>query len=265
VITGAGGGLGKALALELAGRGARLLLSDIDAAAAATTSREALAAGAREAESMACDVTKIADFEALAERVRQLWGGLDLVVNNAGVGVAGEVGETSLDNWRHAIDINLWGVIHGCHVFAPMLKAQGSGHVLNVASIAGLIHAPHMAPYNVTKAGVVALSETMRVELAASGVGVTALCPSFFATNIINATRGGDEGYLRFARSQMAKSQTSARDVARSAIEAVEQNKLHVLPMRDARWMWRAKRLAPDLFIKAVTTLRNRVIEKARS
>lgn len=264
VITGAGSGLGKALSLLLAERGARLLLSDLNKESAEATAREALRLGARVAEAVACDVTKLAEIEALASRTMELWGGLDLLVNNAGVGVAGEVGETSIDNWRHAIDVNLWGVIHGCHVFVPIFKRQRSGNVLNVASIAGLIHAPHMAPYNVTKAGVVALSETLRVELAAAHVGVTVLCPSFFETNILNDTRGASEGYLRFAKTLMSKASLSARDVAQAALDATEAGKLHALPMRDGRWMWRVKRLAPSLFIKAAIQTRQRVIDKNR-
>lgn len=258
VLTGAASGLGKALALALARRGSRLLLSDLNQDGAEQVAREARAAGAREAETARCDVTKVADVEALAERTMQLWGGLDLLVNNAGVGVGGDVGKTSLDDWHHAIDVNLWGVIHGCHVFVPILRRQGAGHLLNVASIAGLVYAPHMAPYNVSKAGVVALSETLRAELARHGVGVTTLCPSFFETNILNESRGIDERQLRFARSRMARSPLDAAGVADAALAAVEAGQLHALPMSDARWMWLARRLSPELFSRALVKLRER-------
>src|SRR6185312_10510780 len=112
-----------------------------------------------------------------------------LVINNAGVAVGGRVGEVALDDWRWIMGVNLWGVIHGCHVFATQLRAQGSGHILNVASAAGLLAPPGMAPYNVTKAAVVALSETLRGELRDAGVGVTVLCPTFFRTNIAASSR----------------------------------------------------------------------------
>jgi NAD(P)-dependent dehydrogenase (short-subunit alcohol dehydrogenase family) len=127
---------------------------------------------------MRCDVTRLADVRSLAEACT---GAVDLVVNNAGVGAGGRIGELSIEDWRWT-DVDLYGVIHGCHVFVPILREQGRGHVLNVASAAGLLCAPHMAAYNVAKAGVVALSETLAAELAGSGVGVTVLCPTFFKT-----------------------------------------------------------------------------------
>ena len=123
--------------------------------------------------------------EALAAEADRAFGGTDLVVNNAGVAVGGPVGAVPLDDWKWIFGVNLWGVIYGCHVFVPRFKAQGHGHVINVASAAGLLSAPEMGPYNVTKAGVVALSETLAAELSGTGVGVTVLCPTFFRTNIL--------------------------------------------------------------------------------
>lgn len=264
VITGAGSGLGKALALELASRGARLLLSDVRVETAEATAREALSTGAREAVAMGCDVSSLPDVEALAERSRKLWGGLDLLVNNAGIGAGGLVGEASLETWKKTLDINLWGVIYGCHVFVPLFKAQGSGHILNVASVAGLIYAPQMGPYNVSKAGVVALSETLKVELARHNVGVTVLCPSFFQTGIMDNATGVDDRGQRFARSQMAKSSLDARGVARAALASVDASTLHSVPMRDARWMWRMRRLSPALFVRAAINLHERVLSRGK-
>ncbi len=158
VVTGAGSGLGRALCQELAHRGARIVASDIDLDAAVATVN---GLGSATAYAVRCDVTHLEEVERLATECDRLLGGVDLVINNAGVAVGGLVGEVSIDNWAWIIGINLWGPIHGCHVFAPRLRAQRSGHILNVASTAGLITSPRLSPYCVTKSAVVALSETL--------------------------------------------------------------------------------------------------------
>jgi NAD(P)-dependent dehydrogenase (short-subunit alcohol dehydrogenase family) len=218
VVTGAGSGLGRALCVELAARGARVLASDIDEDAARAT-----AEACRSAAWMRCDVSKLAEVEALAEAAEEKLGGVDLIVNNAGVAVAGRVGEIPIADWHWLMGVNLWGVIHGCHVFVPRLRRQRRGHILNVASVAGLIHLPPLAAYNVSKAGVVALSETLRFELHREGIGVTVLCPTFFASNIGVSARGP----------------ATATAVAAKTI---------VMPMRDGRWVHRLKRLVPERF-----------------
>jgi NAD(P)-dependent dehydrogenase (short-subunit alcohol dehydrogenase family) len=239
VVTGAGSGLGRALCVELAARGARVLASDVDEERARATA--ARCAGAHAAR---CDVSKLADVEGLAALALERLGGVDVVVNNAGVAVSGRVGEVSIADWQWLLGVNLWGVIHGCHVFAPILRRQRSGHILNVASLAGLVHLPPLAPYNVAKAGVVALSETLRFELARDGVGVTVLCPSFFATGLAGAARG-DAAMNRLGERILADSGATAEGVARVAVDAAERGEFLVIPMAHARWAWRLKRLAP--------------------
>lgn len=246
VITGAGGGFGRALALELAGRGGRLVLSDIDLGAVEQTAQLARERGAGTVRALRCDVSQLAEVEALAAACA---GPVDLVINNAGVGSGGRVGELAMADWRWTLEIDLFGVIHGCHVFVPLLRKQGSGHVLNVASAAGLLCAPGMAAYNVAKAGVVALSETLHAELAGSGVGVTVLCPTFFRTNIIAASHFTDERMRSLADRMMAKGRP-VHEVVQAALAAVEQDELYCVPMADGRWLWRLKRAAPVLFGK---------------
>src|SRR5262249_26360507 len=157
-------------------------------------------------------------------------------------------GEVPLRDWEWIVGINLWGVIHGCHSFVPRFKAQGSGHILNVASVAGLLSPPDVGPYNVTKAGVIALSETLSIELQPLGIGVTVSCPSFFQTNILSATRaisaGGDQ-FVGFARKFMDVSKVGAPEVAEYALESCDRGKLYSLPMQDARLGWRLKRWLP--------------------
>jgi NAD(P)-dependent dehydrogenase (short-subunit alcohol dehydrogenase family) len=253
VITGAGSGLGRALCLELAKRKASVLVSDIDLAGAEETAHAVEQAGGR-ALARRCDVTKVDEIEALAALADSELGGSDLVANNAGVGAGGPVGEVALKDWEWVVQINLWGVIYGCHAFVPRFKRQGSGHVLNIASVAGLISAPEMAPYNVTKAGVVALSETLFGELAPFGIGVTVVCPSFFASEIINSSRfsGSDPSLTTAAKTMMASSKVQAPDVAARALACCERNKLYCVPMADARWGWRMMRLAPQRFYRTI-------------
>jgi NAD(P)-dependent dehydrogenase (short-subunit alcohol dehydrogenase family) len=242
-ITGAGGGFGRAIALRLAkNRRARLVVSDIDEAAAEETASIAKREGATDARAMRCDVREAAQVEAFADLADEAFGGTDILVNNAGVAVAGSVGDVPLEDWRWQIDINLWGVIHGCHFFVPRMKKHGSGFVLNVASMAGLVQAPQLGPYNVTKAGVVALSETMYAELAGSGVHVTALCPTFFRTNIHKAARTSDEALGSRVEKLVERSKWSAEAIADIALDGLERGELYVIPQTDGKIFWRAKR-----------------------
>lgn len=251
VVTGAGGGLGRAFCVELARRGARILASDVDLGAAEAT---AASVGA-EAYALRCDVSRREDVAALAEEAERRLGGVDLIINNAGVATSGVIGDVSLEDWGWLLGVNLWGVIHGCHEFVPRLRRQGSGHVLNVASAAGLLSAPLMGPYNVSKAGVVALSETLAAELSGSGVGVTVLCPTFFKTNIAAASRGADAKQVAEIEKLMARSRLSAEDVARVALDGAAAGRLYVLPHADGRWYWRVKRAAPERFQKILGRL----------
>ena len=246
VVTGAGSGLGRALCQELARRGARILASDIDLDAVAKTVGALGSSGAHPAR---CDVTNLAEVEALAREAERLLGGVDLVINNAGVAVGGSIGDNPIEDWQWVVGVNLWGVIHGCHVFTPRLRAQQRGHILNVASAAGLLCMPNLGPYNATKSAVVALSETLYAELAPDGVGVSVLCPTFFQTNIANAARlDGNAELLDTVRQLMASARVQADDVARAALDGVARGDLHILPHADGRWLWRLKRLNPGVF-----------------
>jgi NAD(P)-dependent dehydrogenase (short-subunit alcohol dehydrogenase family) len=253
VVTGAGGGLGRAFCHELHKRGARIVCADIDEAAAQQTAREVGGTAVR------CDVSRIEDIEAVAAAAELALGGVDLVINNAGVAVAGPVGDVPLDDWRWIMGVNLWGVIYGCHVFAPRLRKQGRGHILNVASAAGLLSPPGMAPYNVTKAAVVALSETLNAELKGTGVGVTVLCPTFFRTNIGRNARGSDPKQAAFVEKMMARSKIQADDVARLALDAAVRGELYALPHADGRWMWRLKRWAPSQFVSVTAKVASKL------
>ena len=240
-VTGAASGFGRAISLRLAARGARLVLSDVGEAGLEETAKLARAEGG-EVVTMICDVRDPEQVEAVAARADEAFDGTDILVNNAGVAVAGAVGVVSLEDWRWQIDINLYGVIHGCHAFVPRMRKQGHGWVLNVASAAGLLSAPMMGPYNVTKAGVVALSETLYGELDGTGVHVTALCPTFFRTRIHESARA-DEALRAQTEKLVTKSKWTAEAVADVALRGLERGDLYVVPQADGKVMWRAKRL----------------------
>lgn len=247
VVTGGASGLGRALCVALAERGARILVADVDEAGADETLSRLRGA---EAHFRRCDVAVPADVKALCDEAYDRFGGVDLVVNNAGVAVSGQVGDVPLEDWQWIMGINLWGVIHGCHFFLPRMRETGRGHILNVASAAGLLSAPNMAPYNVTKSAVVALSETLYGDLAGGPVGVSVLCPTFFKTNIGKSGRTSDKNLGPVIEALLERGKIQAEGVARLALEGCERGDLYITPHADGRAMWRFKRLSPSTFHK---------------
>lgn len=251
IVTGAGSGIGRGFAEELARRGGRVVCADIDATAAKETVRRIEAAGG-DAIAVRCDVSAEPDIVDLEAAAREWFGcAADLVVNNAGIGAGGRpVGETSLDDWHRTLGVNLWGVIHGCHVFVPAMRAARRGGIVNVASAAGFVAAPRMAPYNVSKAGVVSLSETLAAELAGTGVAVTVLCPTFVRTNIFDGELI-DRDASQVARRVASVVGFSPERVARTTLDAHDRGRLYVLPQPDAQLLWRAKRMLPGPYARA--------------
>lgn len=248
-ITGGGSGLGQALALKLAKRGARILIGDVNLDSAGETAEAVEKLGGKTGV-IKCDVTKPADLTRAADKMQELWGGIDLVVNNAGVAAGGLVGDVSLADWKWIVNINMWGVIHGCHVFVPRLKAAGKGAILNVASSAGIVALPEMASYNVTKAAVIALSETLYAELAPHNIAVSVLCPTFFKTNLMSSFRSPAERQRKLAEKMFAMSTMTAEQVAAAGIKGLERGDLIVVPQVDGKVIWAAKRLAHGLYYK---------------
>ena len=250
IVTGAGSGFGRAVSLELASRGARLVVSDQDLTTAEETAELAKARGAK-AVAVRCDVRRPDEVKGLVARSEKDWDGLDVIVNNAGVAVVGRVGEVSLEDWQFEMDVNLMGVIYGCHFAIPAMKKGRRGWILNVASAAGLLSAPMMGPYNVTKAGVIALSETLRTELHEDGIHVTVLCPTFFRTNIHRSQRS-PEGLKERSAKLVENAKWSAEEVAAAAVKGLERRTLYVIPQADGQVMWRAKRALGQSFYSIV-------------
>jgi NAD(P)-dependent dehydrogenase (short-subunit alcohol dehydrogenase family) len=251
VITGAGSGLGRAIALRFARERWRVAIADIQQSRAEETLALVRAAGG-DGFVQYCDVSRDADLEALAERVKKEWNGVDVVVNNAGIGSAGTVHETSLEDWEAVLNINLLGVVRGCRVFVPMLLAARSGHVVNIASFAALASAPGMASYNVAKAGVFSLSESLRAEVFDEGIDVTVACPAFFRTNLLESFRGPDLTAKHTVERIMERAKITAEHVAEDIYQAVMTGKFLVISHPDSRWQYRVKRAAPEFFYREV-------------
>ncbi len=195
LVTGGSSGLGAALVARFAERGDSVLSCDVTTPAAELSGADVARATSAPDNSVVrrrLDVTSEDDWAATRAWVEQEWGGLDLLVNNAGVAGGGRVELCSLEEWQWIFDVNLFGMVRGTRAFVSLLKAQGSGRIVNTASLAGLVHPPGMGSYNAVKAAVVAFSETLSHELAPFGVGCTVVCPSYFKTNLMDSLRGQD-------------------------------------------------------------------------
>lgn len=245
VVTGAGSGIGRSFALELANRGGTVLCADINLTTAQETVQMIKDKGGR-SFAYQCDVTKQDQVEKLADEAEKIFGHVvTLVINNAGVGLGGKFDDMSAEDWKWCVDINLWGVIHGCRAFVPKFKQQKRGAIINVASAAGFTAAPEMSVYNVTKAGVLALSETLAAELKKFNIGVNVLCPTLVPTNIIKSGRipGRYSKLVDYALMNLAF--TTSDKVAKLTLDRLDQGKLYTVPQIDARLFWRMKRLSP--------------------
>ena len=263
VITGSGSGLGRALAIEFAKNQWKVLISDVDMEGAKESVKLVNEAGGN-GFAVQCDVTQWEQVKNLADAAVSKWGGADIIVNNAGVLNVGTMEKISLEDWRWIIDINLIGVIHGCKAFIPMFKQQGSGHIVNIASAAGFCAMAEMGPYNVTKAAVISLSETLRPELSGSNIGVTVVCPTFFKTNLLDRTRYSNQKAYDRMDAFFQKSMSTAEGVSRHIIKSVGKNKTYVVTQPDAKLWWSIKRHFPNVYIKLQSVVfRKGILDKA--
>jgi len=262
-VTGGASGFGRAVAERWARAGYHVCIGDIQDARLAETLRSLEKLGAT-AHAMRCDVTREEDLATAAAWLVEHWGGVDVVVNNAGVAIGGSITEISIDDWRWIIDINLLGVVRGCKTFTPIFQKQKSGRFVNVSSMAGLIHPPMMSAYNATKAAVVAISETLRVELAQDGIGVTVVCPSFFRTNLTETMRAGNADTVRITERLVTRAKRGADEIAELTFQGVERGDFHVLTHADGKLAWMLKRLAPfSLYARAIAHNTRRMMGKA--
>ena len=230
LVTGAASGLGAALTEAFLARGDTVLATDL-----------AVPEGA-EGPWLRLDVRSDEDWAAALAWVEQHWGGLDVLVNNAGVAGGGRVDLCTMEEWAWLTDINLFGVVRGARTFAPLLKQQGSGRIVNVSSLAGLVHPPGMGAYNAVKAAVVAFSETLAHELAPYDVGCSAVCPSYFRTNLTASMRGSDPDVAAKVAAMVEQSPISAEDIAAAVLKGIDQEVELIIPDGPARAAYQLKK-----------------------
>jgi short-subunit dehydrogenase len=251
LITGATAGLGEALALQFASAGFRVAVASRNPEKVTATAARVRQAGGDPLE-VKLEVTHPEDFELAATQIEQAWGGLDILINNAGVLTAGKIADIGLDVWQQSLDTDLWSVIHGCRTLLPLLEKSGGGHLVNIASAAGLLAGPDMATYNVAKAAVVSLSETLSVELADKKIDVTVSCPSVFRSHLLD--QSGHEGDVvvgvtaQGLQHDMETTSVSSEDVATSLIKAMVRRRMYDVPQLDAKLSWWTARAFPETF-----------------
>jgi len=232
LVTGAASGLGAALAGAFTAAGDRVLATDLaydGVVADGPTTRLHL------------DITSDDDWAGALDWVRAEWGGLDLLVNNAGVAGGGRLDVATMDEWEWITRINLFGTVRGTRTFVPMFKQQRSGRIVNIASLAGLVHPAGMASYNAVKAAVVAFTETCGHELAGYGVGASVVCPSYFRTNLMSSLRGSDHAVGAVITALVEHSTLTADDVAAEVLAGIERGDELIVPDEPARQAWQLK------------------------
>ncbi|KFN44117.1 SDR family NAD(P)-dependent oxidoreductase [Arenimonas oryziterrae] len=246
LITGAGSGLGQALALRYARAGDRVACVDLSLERSEAT-RASLAGSGHLA--LVANVGSDEAMEQLHETIAREWGGLDVLINNAGIASGGPMVETTMSEWRQVLDIDLLSVVRGCRLFVPGMIAAGSGQVISTASFAGLAGAPGMMTYGVAKAAVVALSEQLRAEMHGQGVRVSVICPSFFRTNLCD-TAIGSEKVKTLAVKMMDTAPDTLDGVADKVFAAAERGDFMIIPTVREPMRWRLKRWFPNLYFK---------------
>lgn len=254
LITGGASGLGAELARQYSAKGWTVCIADIQHELGEAFVSELNQAFNNDCFFLPLDVTSEEQWQQVAQEIGNRWKGLDCLVNNAGVASSGNIDQLSMKDFQWTLDINVMGVVKGCYVFTPMLK-KSKGTIINVASAAGLMHMPSMSAYNVSKAAVVALSETLYAELDSAGVHVSVLCPAFFKTNLTDSMRATDQGGIAIANKLMERSNIQAADVARMTYEGAEKKQFYIVTHTKEKMMWRIKRYFPGYYFSQMKKL----------
>ncbi len=245
IVTGGASGIGQMLCEELAARGAIVIVADLNLDGAQRAASTTIESGGR-ARAESLDVSNADAVRDLVDRVAGEHGRLDFMFNNAGIGVGGEVRDLSPEHWRRIVEINLFGVISGTSAAYSVMVKQGFGHIVNTASVAGLIGSPTMTPYATTKYAVVGLSTSLRSEAERLGVRVSVVCPGFIQTGIYDAAtlvKGDKAAFL----SQIPFKLMDARSAARKILRGVERNRAIIVFPFYARLLWWLARINPSL------------------
>ncbi|KGN34106.1 short-chain dehydrogenase [Knoellia sinensis KCTC 19936] len=255
LITGGASGLGLALAKAFIARGDRVLVGDLSESRPGSVPDDTAY--------VRLDVRSQQDWDAALAHVRETWGGLDVLVNNAGVATGGRIDVESIADWERVLDINLLGVVRGCQTFTPLFKEQRSGHIVNTASLAGLVHGPGMSSYNAAKAGVVALSETLGFELGPWDIHVSAICPAFFRTNLHESLQGKDVAMEETAVKLITRASMTAEEVAAIVLKGIDKRKNVILTDKLGKRAYWTKRLARPAYALMATKAGERLARKS--
>jgi NAD(P)-dependent dehydrogenase (short-subunit alcohol dehydrogenase family) len=274
IVTGGASGIGRALGAALVRRGDQVVLADVEGAAAEEVAEQLTALGPGAASAAAVDVRNAAAVAALVADTAARHGRLDLLFNNAGLGIGGPVEELALAHWDRVIDVNLRGVVHGVHAAYPVMLRQGFGHIINTASLAGLLPTPGSAPYGTTKWAVVGLSLSLRGEAAPHGVRVSVVCPGGVDTPILDKGMPPDlprvptaeatdtrEVITRMSGGHLYSADALAADV----LHGVDHNRALIVAPRQARIMWRLMRLSPSLLMRLGAAMTARDMDTRQS
>lgn len=242
-ITGAGSGLGAAFAEELLAHQWTLFLADIDISSLEKYS------GVPNVHTYRLDVSDELNFQKVSGEIGLKTDGLDLVINNAGIGDGELFSQYKVEHWKKMVDINLLGTYYGCHFMLPFMGREGDGLMINIGSAAGFMNAPGMSAYNATKATVYALSETLHHELESKGIQVSVATPSFFKTNIMSEAQGSQQ-FIDFAQKQMKYSKSNAQDMARTILKEAIRGVFQIIHPKEARRNYFLKKYLPKLVKK---------------
>jgi NAD(P)-dependent dehydrogenase (short-subunit alcohol dehydrogenase family) len=250
LVTGGASGIGAEAAARLVARGDTVVLADVDLPAAEATADRLSGTGPGTAHAVALDVTDRAAVQAVVDGVVAAHGRIDLFLNNAGIGTGGLAEELTAEHWDRTLAVNLHGVVHGIEAVYPVMIGQGSGHIVNTASLAGLIPAPMMAPYTTSKWAVVGLTRALRAEAASHGVKVSALCPGFVATPLLDRINDGLRPTSASTTTTGLMQRLQGRaidvgDVADALMVGIRRNRAIIAVPREARVLALAQRLVP--------------------
>lgn len=246
-ITGAASGLGLATCTELAKDGWTIGMSDLNFDALLEAAKKIENAGGK-THVYQLDVGDKEQYKEVSQSFLSEVGGIDLLINNAGVGDAGYLGDYSLENWEWLMGINLFGVVNGCHLFIPAFREQRLGAIINISSAAAFSSLPKMGAYNVSKAGVLSLSETMDGELHPYNVQVSVVMPTFFRTNVMQYSRG-DDNHKELSRMIFGTTPLLPEDVAKQILKKAGKGKFHIILPSNAKFMYWFKRHFPKLLV----------------
>jgi NAD(P)-dependent dehydrogenase (short-subunit alcohol dehydrogenase family) len=261
MITGAGSGLGREIAVRWARDGWRLGLCDLNEIGLRETLQLVRDAGG-DGFVQLCDVRDYTQLVAMAQACEQQLGGVDVLVNNAGVASGGFFSELTLEDWDWQLSINLMGVVKGCKAFLPLLQ-QSRGRIVNIASMAALMQGPGMSNYNVAKAGVVALSESLLVELRDFAIDVHVVCPSFFQTHLLDSFRGPTPAMKARVAKLLESSPITAADIAEYIHGRIAEGQFLILPHEQGRQAWQLKQRQPQALYDEMAAMASRMRAKS--